>query len=385
MAVSTIADTRVALRQVTSILGLAILPLVLLAVLIGGAFSGGTLGMDFFGGVLHGTHAVLDGHAPYRPDRIQHLLDVVRLHGTPTHVEEVAYPPAALVAATPLALLPHDAAALLWAAFLCTLPGLGIAALGVRDWRCYGATYLSLPVSHSIILGNPNLVVMVCLALCWRWRDRIWPCACALAMMLSLKLTGLPLLAWLVATRRARSAVVAAALAIVATIAGFAIVGVGEVSPYITVVSGLSRAQEASSYSLSAVASELGIGGASHLLIGVAVAGLLLAIWKARSSEQTGSRAFALATLALLVEEPFVHQLYFALLLVPIAIATPHFNWRWLLLIPCWAFPYESIAGRPLGFVLVALIVSGYVLATVVPEGSLRQVVPFRRLAAEPG
>ncbi|HEY1480292.1 MAG TPA: glycosyltransferase family 87 protein [Gaiellales bacterium] len=385
MAVSTIADTRVALRQVTAILGLAILPLVMLAVLIGGAFSAGTLGMDFFGGVLHGTHAMLDGHAPYRPDRIQHLLDVVRLHGTPTRVEEVAYPPAALVAATPLALLPHGVAAVLWTAFLCTLPGLAIAALGVRDWRCYGATYLSLPVSHSIILGNPNLVVMLCLALCWRWRDRVWPAACALAVMLSLKLTGLPLLVWLVATRRTRSAIGAASLALVATVAGFAIVGFGEISPYITVVSGLSRAQEASSYSLSAVASGLGIAGASHLLIGIVVAGLLLAVWAARSSPQAASRAFALATLALLVEEPFVHQLYFALLLVPIAIATPHFGWRWLLLIPCWVFPYESIAGRPLGFVLVAVIVAGYLLATVVPEGSLRQIVPFRRLAAEPG
>jgi hypothetical protein len=371
-----------ALKQLITLLALGVLPIALLVALIGGAFHHGTIGLDYTGGIANGTHALLHGHVPYRPDRVQHLLDVVRAHGLPPHVEEVAYPPATLLVATPFALLPHTAAATLWVLILCLLPALSFALLGVRDWRCYGAAYLSLPVAHSIILGNPNVVVMLCLALCWRWRDRVLACAGALAVMLTLKATGLPLLVWLVAIRRTRTAVIAAAIALVATIAGFAIVGFGEVSPYLDVVSGLTRAQEGTSYSLSALAAALGIPGASRVLIVAVVAGLLVALWALRSNPQHQTRMFALATLALLAEDPFVHQLYFALLLVPIAIATPHFNARWLLLVPCWIFPYESTVGRPLGLVLAVWVVGGYVLATLVPAGALRHVPAFRRLVS---
>jgi hypothetical protein len=64
---------------------------------------------------------------------------------------------------------------------------------------------------------------------------------------------------------------------------------------------------------------------------------------------------------------------------VPIAIATPHFNARWLLLVPCWIFPYESTVGRPLGLVLALWVVGGYVVATLVPVAALRHVPAFRR------
>jgi hypothetical protein len=379
MAAARLVAAGTALKQVSTLLVLGVLPIALLVGLLGSTFHAGTIGLDFTGGIANGTHALLHGHVPYRPDRVQHLLDAVRAHGLPPHVEEVAYPPAALLAATPFALVPHTASATLWVLILCTLPALSFAVIGVRDWRCYGAAYLSLPVLHSVVLGNPNVIVMLCLALCWRWRDRVLACAAALAVMLALKATGLPLLVWLVATRRARAAVLAASIALVATVAGFAIVGFGEISPYITVVSGLTRAQEASSYSLSALAAALGIPGASRVLIVAVVAGLLLALWAARSSPQLEPRMVALATLALLAEEPFVHQLYFAILLVPIAIATPHFNARWLLLVPCWIFPYESTVGRPLGLVLALWVVGGYVVATLVPVAALRHVPAFRR------
>ncbi|MEO9175457.1 MAG: glycosyltransferase family 87 protein, partial [Gaiellales bacterium] len=264
MAPTRVASGGTALKQVITLLGLGLIPVALVIGLVVGTYRVGTIGMDFTGGIWNGTHALLHGHVPYRPDRIHHLLDLVRVHGVPPHVEEVAYPPAALVAALPFALLPHTVSACLWVLILCALPALSLSLVGVRDWRCYGAAYLSLPVLHGVVLGNPTVVMMLGLALCWRWRDRVFACAGALAMMLALKLTGLPLLVWLVAIRRTRTAAVAALIALVATVAGFAIIGFGEVSAYITVASGLARAQEASSYSLSALAAALGIPGASH-------------------------------------------------------------------------------------------------------------------------
>ena len=88
-----------------------------------------------------------------------------------------------------------------------------------------------------------------------------------------------------------------------------------------------------------------------------------------------------LATLACL---PIVHQLYYALLLVPIAIASPSFSWRWLLLLPFWIFPYEATSGRPLGLVLAALVVGAYfaswkMIPSAVRDPLVMVLTPWRR------
>ena len=47
-----------------------------------------------------------------------------------------------------------------------------LAVLGVRDWRCYGAAYLSIAVLHDIRLGALTPLLALGLALVWRWRER---------------------------------------------------------------------------------------------------------------------------------------------------------------------------------------------------------------------
>jgi hypothetical protein len=362
-------------------LGLAVLPVLMFCLVVIGAAVHGTLGMDFVGSLLHGGRAILDGDAPYHPERIQRILEHLHRPVTPA-IEETAYPPIALLAISPLALVPQWLAILIVTVIWSVLPALALRSLGVTDWRCYGAAYLSLPVIHAISLGNTAPVILLCLALCWRWRDHALRCGLALAVMLSVKLIAFPLLVWLVATRRFRAAAAAVAFAIGLSLPAWLLVGFDQVHAYASVLRGLSTLQQDGGYSISSFAWQLGLPGYATALTVAVTALLLVGVWRARKSDD--GRAFALATLATLAALPILHQLYFALLLVPIAISSPGFSRRWLLLLPFWVFPYEATSGRPLGLVLAALVVGIYLASWKMIPSAVRDplvmvLTPWRR------
>jgi hypothetical protein len=126
----------------------------------------------------------------------------------------------------------------------------------------------------------------------------------------------------------------------------------------------LARVQGASSYSLTGLASLVHVDAAAAPVTVAATTVLLLAACRRAGRTRDEAGAFALVVLAGLAVLPLVHQLYFAALLVPIAIASPRFTWRWLVLLPFWLFPYEAVSGRALGMVVAAVVVAGYLAAT---------------------
>ena len=67
-----------------------------------------------------------------------------------------------------------------------------LAVLGVRDWRCYGAAYLSIAVLHDIRLGALTPLLALGLALVWRWREQA-RAAVPLALIMVAKLFLWPL------------------------------------------------------------------------------------------------------------------------------------------------------------------------------------------------
>jgi Glycosyltransferase family 87 len=368
------ADMTVAVRHLGRALGLGVLPAVLLGVIVAGAARNGTLGMDFVGGLLHGARAIAESQAPYHPARIQRIVQSMHPPVTPP-IEETSYPPIALLGVIPLAFVPYWLAIAISTLIVGILPALALRVLGVSDWRCFGATYLSLPVMHAIMLGNTMPLMMLCLALCWRWRNHAVRCAAALAVMLAVKLIAFPLLVWLVVTRRVRAAGAATVIAVGVSLAAWEVIGFDQVRPYGLVLRGLAQAQQDGGYSLSSVAYGFGLADhATTLVIGV-TALVLCGLWRLRGSSD---RAFALATMASLTALPIVHQVYFALLLVPIAVVGPRFSWRWLVLLPFWLFPYESTAGHTLGFALTAVVVVGYLCATIRRPGRRGSVTGLR-------
>ena len=97
--------------------------------------------------------------------------------------------------------------------------------VGVRDWRCHVLAVTSPVVVHGLFYGNLTILLLVPLALAWRYRDsradrRAWPMAVAVAA----KLFAWPLVVWLLLTRRFRAAAWAAvAAAVLLVLAAWAV------------------------------------------------------------------------------------------------------------------------------------------------------------------
>src|SRR5207244_3695866 len=110
-----------------------------------------------------GGRAVLHGHSPYPPATAASL----------QHENQFVYPPLAAFLFVPLAVLPFQVAAILFCAVLAGCAPLTLWLLGVRDWRCYGAAFLSIPVIACLHLGAISLVLALATAVLWRYRANV--------------------------------------------------------------------------------------------------------------------------------------------------------------------------------------------------------------------
>ena len=87
---------------------------------------------------------------------------------------------------------------------------LALDLLGVRDWRCYGLALLTAPVVDTVSLGAISSMLLLGVALAWRYRDRPFVAGAVTAVTAVAKVFVWPLFVWLLATRRFRAALVAA-------------------------------------------------------------------------------------------------------------------------------------------------------------------------------
>lgn len=287
------------------------------------------LGWDFHVAYLPAAESILEGESPYQSPN-DPSLDEARFY---------SYPPQLAVALTPLTLLPVDAAVVV--AVLASLASLlgALWLVGVRDVRCYAVVPLWGSSWNAIEMANLSALLVLLLAVVWRFRATLWPLATALGVIVSLKLFLLPMLFWAAATRRFRAAGVAIAVGLAVTFASWAAIGFAGLRRYPDL---LARIAAQDSYSIADVAMAVGLGSdAGHLFSFVVVAGLvaLCAILGRRGDEQ---RAFAVAVAAALALSPVVWLHYLALLIVPLGVARPRFTPIWLLPIVLWVGPRSS-------------------------------------------
>ena len=87
---------------------------------------------------------------------------------------------------------------------VCVFAALWI--LGVRDWRCYVIALTSPVVVHGLYYGNLTIVMVLLVALAWRYRERARIAGLALGAAVAAKLFVWPLVVWLLLTRRFRAA-----------------------------------------------------------------------------------------------------------------------------------------------------------------------------------
>ena len=127
----------------------------------------------------------LNGRSPYPPPDPTVLI----------HEKSFVYPAPAAVVMVPFALLPFTLSAWLFSLVSIASVPASLRIVGVRDYRCYGVALLSVPFVNSLGLGAISPMLLVGVALVWRYRDRAWIAALALAAVVMLKLFLWPLVA----------------------------------------------------------------------------------------------------------------------------------------------------------------------------------------------
>lgn len=339
-----------ALRLSAPVLAFAALPAaVVLTMFVVGVVSG-PIALDFHQELYPQANALLDGENPY-PAAI--------------------WPPIAVLVVVPLAILPASTAdvAIGLAGLLCIASALRL--VGVRDWRVYGLAFLWPQVLGDIRIAHLTPLLCLLAALVWRYRDRPLAAGAALGVAGGVKFLLWPLGVWLLATGRARAAVVGAVVAVgsVLLVAPFA-----PLDDYARTLRNVSRTFDQDGYSLFGLLTQLGSSDVAArtvtVLVGLALLGLT---WRRRS--------FTLAIASALALSPIVWFDFYALALVPLAIVRPRLSVVWFLPLLTWGLPSSGIATDPVWGVARVLVVFAAVLLVAARDEHAALRAPSTRVA----
>lgn len=288
----------------------------------------GPWGGDFHGGAWLAGHQILRGVSPYLPPSPQLLLHFSRAFVTP---------PAIGLAAVPLAHLPYPLAIGIWN--LVDLAALVAAlwVLGIRDLRMYLLAVFSAPFVSSLTNGQIEGVFALLLAVAWRYRDAR-PGPLSVGALIAAKLYAFPLIIWLLATRRVRSAVLTGSSALLFLAASWAVIDFHGLAQYPSLLDAAAQAAQRDPGSQSVVTLALRLGASHSVATVVAVAFALmvtaLIVVTARSRDQGW---FDAAVMAGLLASPILWNHYLVVLFVPLAVSRPRAIGPWVLTAALWA------------------------------------------------
>lgn len=301
-----------ALRRTLPILGLAVLPAAVVVTMFVVAVQTGPLAWDFRNELYPQTRELLSGESPY---------------------PESLWPPLAMVVAAPFTALSSTPAGIAFAVAGLVCIALALWLLDVRDWRVYGVVALWPQVMADIRIAHLTPLLCLLAAVVWRYRDRALVAGSALGIAGGLKFVLWPLGIWLLATGRARAAVVAVGVGLGALLL---VAPLAPLDDYLRTLREVSSAFDQDSYSPYGVLTRLGAGEAVARGITLALGAALLAFTWARKS-------FPLAIAAALVLSPIVWLDFYALAAVPLAIARPTLSPLWVLPLLTWGTPSSGI------------------------------------------
>lgn len=316
------------MRQLRDPLLLGALPIafaVCLAVL--GYGSSWPVGFDFRGTLWGPAEQLLDGLSIY-PEPTREAVSV----GNPA-----VYPPVFILASAPLALLPVAAASWAWLVVLGAAMLGSMWLLGVRDWRCLVLAVTSPVVVHGLWFGNLTVLLVLPLALAWRYRDHARVAGLAVGAAVAAKLFVWPLVVWMLLTRRFLAAAWAVGSAVTLVLGAWALVGFDGLRDYPTLLRQVQDVYAVRSLSLSTVAGALGASVSAAVAV-AAVGGLLCLTAAAVLVRRADGdrRAFAAVVAACILASPIVWPNYAALLFVPIAVTWPRLSAAWFFGYAVW-------------------------------------------------
>ena len=340
---STLATVIVPLARISTVVLFAVAPAVGLLALLWVARD--SLAVDMHHAFRPAAAAVLAGDSPYPPPTVESIAGR----------DAFVYLPLAAIMFTPFALVPPLAADLLATAAVILMAAAALWILGVRDWRCYGIALASMQVFSAIQNANLTLPLLLALAVVWVTRRRTVTPGVVLALTLATKLFLWPMLVWLLATRRYGSMLVAAGSSAVLVLGSWAAISFAGVREFPSLMRVLTKTLGSDSYTVFAVASDLGVGELPARLLGLAVATAVLGACWLLGRRGDDARSFTLAILATLLFSPIVWLHYFALLFVPVAIVHRRLSYLWVAPLVLWVYgdPFDN--GTTLETVLTLL------------------------------
>jgi hypothetical protein len=240
-----------------------------------------------------------------------------------------------LIALAPFGLVPYSVAVAIFAPALAIAVAGALWLFGVRDWRCYGATFASPAVLTSISVGTITPLLLLGLAVLWRWRQRTAVSAVAAAFVLLAKLFLWPLAIWLWFTGRRRAAVAATVGALVATAAAWAWNGFAGFRGYARVLDRLSLTEGPHGYSP--------LWWVSHspsLFVVVGLVGAAGIAFVARRERE--STSFSVSVVIALLLTPILWLHYLALLPGVLAVHKRRLSLGWVLPVALWLSPQQG-------------------------------------------
>jgi alpha-1,2-mannosyltransferase len=304
------------------------------------------------------AHSVVHGRSPFPPATSAAL----------AHGDKYVYPPVTALLLAPLAFFPMIAGKALFLLLALASVLLALRLLGVRDWRCYGLALLTAPVVDTLSLGAISSMLLLGVALVWRYRDRSVVAGAVTAATAVAKLFVWPLFVWLLATRRFRAAGVAAGMSLFLLLGGWAVIGFAGFGGYPRLLRVLSEVQAAKSYSLAGLLRvDGGAATALSALLAIAVIG---GIFLAARGPEGDRRALTIAVAGALLATPVLWLHYLDLLFVPIALARPRLSAIWFAPLALWVTPLAHSDGTAWRICLVLAVAAYIVWRTFAPTAT---------------
>jgi alpha-1,2-mannosyltransferase len=340
--------TRLGLRQAagraSATIVYAVLPALLLTVILSRSF-GDHFAFDFHQ-FWQGGRDVLAGRSPYPAAASLPTGSAVNLD--PVGIQDTfrfPYPAPAALAMVPFGLLPFNVAASIF--LLCSVAAIFVALwiLGVVDWRCYGVLFASMTTLGALRLGTFTPLLLLGLALAWRYRDTRILGPLVVACVVVAKLFLWPLFVWLLLTRRFRTAGLAFVLAAAVTLGSWALLGFAGLRGYPHLLSVLAATVQGKGWSVVALGLALGLSAGIAKVSAVALGSSVLAVTRVAPSGETDRWAFSLAIAAAILLSPIVWLHYLLLLAVPLALAYPTLAPAWFIPLALWVWPFQETGG----------------------------------------
>jgi hypothetical protein len=299
-------------------------------------------------------HDVVTGHSPY----------------------PFVYPAPAAFLMAPFGALPWGLAVV---AFTLSLVGalvLALRLLGVRDWRCYALALASLPMASSIMIGTLSPLLALAAAVAWRYRDRRFVVATAIVAVVVTKIFLWPLVVWLVATRRFRTAATTVVLGIAVTLGSWAVLGFDGLRDYAHGLERIAGLVQERSYSPFALFRLLGLSsGSARLAVAALTLAALAAIVALARGHDGDRRSFVMALGAGLLASPIIWMHYLVLLVVPVAMYRARLSAAWIAPLAYWFLRGQENQGSAANIV-VMLAVTAAALALAMWRGREPAPVP---------